>query len=526
MFAWINRLDRYIPIRYASWALCIVGFALALAGWILRDWPIWPAIVFAFLVLTGLHDVTQTRQAILRNYPMLGHLRFLLEDIRPEIRQYFLESDTDEMPFSREQRSIVYQRAKNDARQAAVRHASSTCTQADYEWINHSIAPAHIADARLPHHDRRPAVREAVLGQRVQHLGDELRRAVAERDPRAERGRASAGGFYHDTGEGSISRYHREHGGDLVWEIGSGYFGCRNARRHASTRSASPRNAPRSAGEDDRDQAVAGRQAGPRRRAAGREGDARDRRRARRADRRRLHLAGRATRRSRRRSGCSSSSRGCASCRAASRPASSSRSAIRGSGSASPRRCSRPASCRTSSSSTAARAAPARRRSSSPTTSARRCSEGLLLVHNTLVGLDLREQDPHRRSRQGRHRVRHRAHAARSAPTGATPRAASCSRSAASRRRPATPARARPASRRRTRSGMQALVVPDKADARLPLPPEHAEGAEGADAGGGPRPPVEHRRRAHHPAHLRARRQAARQPAAVRADRRAARRRA
>ena len=143
----------------------------------------------------------------------------------------------------------------------------------------------------------------------------------------------------------------------------------------------------------------------------GAEGHARDRRGARRAAGRRLHLAGRATARSRRRSRCCSSSRGCASCRAASRSASSSASATRGNGSASPRRCSRPASCPTSSSSTAPKAAPARRRSSSPTTSARRCRKACCSCTTRWSALDLRDTHPHRLRRQGRQRVRHRAHA-------------------------------------------------------------------------------------------------------------------
>jgi glutamate synthase domain-containing protein 2 len=143
MFAWINRLDRYVPIRYASWALCLVGLALAIAGWIVRDWPLWPAIVFAFLGLTGLRDVTQQRHAVLRNYPVIGHLRFLLEFIRPEMRQYFIESDHEAAPFSRQQRSLVYQRAKGDSDKRPFG------TQLDvgavgYEWINHSMQPTHL----------------------------------------------------------------------------------------------------------------------------------------------------------------------------------------------------------------------------------------------------------------------------------------------------------------------------------------------------------------------------------------------
>ena len=93
MFAWINRLDHYFPIRYGAWALCIVAFLASMAGWMRMGFEPWLAIVFGVLVLTGLRDVVQTRHAILRNYPVIGHLRFLLEFIRPEIRQYFIEDD-------------------------------------------------------------------------------------------------------------------------------------------------------------------------------------------------------------------------------------------------------------------------------------------------------------------------------------------------------------------------------------------------------------------------------------------------
>ena len=103
MFAWINRLDHYFPIRYGAWALCIVAFLASMAGWMRMGFEPWLAIVFGVLVLTGLRDVMQTKHAILRNYPVIGHLRFLLEFIRPEMRQYFIEGDNEAAPFSRAQ---------------------------------------------------------------------------------------------------------------------------------------------------------------------------------------------------------------------------------------------------------------------------------------------------------------------------------------------------------------------------------------------------------------------------------------
>ncbi len=124
MHAWLSRLDRYFPVRYTVWSLSVlltIGFAIY---WYWTGTGDVAAIVCAVLVAVGIRDMLQSQHSVLRNYPLIGHLRFLLEFIRPEIRQYFIESDNEETPFSRAQRSIVYQRAKGDAGQAAVRHAA------------------------------------------------------------------------------------------------------------------------------------------------------------------------------------------------------------------------------------------------------------------------------------------------------------------------------------------------------------------------------------------------------------------
>ena len=136
--------EKLIPQRYWAWGACVLSTALCLALAPLSDFFYWPAALFGFLALVGLLDFTQTQQAIRRNYPVIAHLRFFFEYFRPEIRQYFLEADRDETPFSRAQRSIVYQRAKG------VVDKRPFGTQLDlyepqYEWINHSIAPAEIA---------------------------------------------------------------------------------------------------------------------------------------------------------------------------------------------------------------------------------------------------------------------------------------------------------------------------------------------------------------------------------------------
>jgi glutamate synthase domain-containing protein 2 len=188
---------------------------------------LWPAAVFVMLSLVGAGDYWQSKQSIRRNYPVIAHFRFFFELIRPEIRQYFIESDADETPFSRAQRSIVYQRAKS------VLDKRPFGTQLDvyapqYEWMNHSMAPTHIdghdfriiiggADCEKPYS-------ASVFNISAMSFGSLSANAILALNAGARRGR-----FYHDTGEGSISQYHRENGGDLAWEIGSGYFGCRDA---------------------------------------------------------------------------------------------------------------------------------------------------------------------------------------------------------------------------------------------------------------------------------------------------------
>ena len=219
-------IDRIVPQRYWAWAACALVAAACFAAVPLSVLWLWPAGAFAFLALVGLVDFAQPRQAIRRNYPVIAHFRFFFEYIRPEIRQYFIESDADQTPFSRQQRSIIYQRAKG------VVDKRPFGTQMDfyeprYEWMNHSIAPVEIES-----HDFRIAVGEgrvakpystSVFNISAMSFGALSANAILALNEGAKRGN-----FYHDTGEGSISRYHRERGGDLVWEVGSGYFGCRD----------------------------------------------------------------------------------------------------------------------------------------------------------------------------------------------------------------------------------------------------------------------------------------------------------
>ena len=328
-----------------------------------------PLLLFGALSLLGLRDRLQTRRSVLRNYPVAGHMRYLLEYIRPEIRQYFIEPDREAAPFSRQQRSLVYQRAKGDPDKRPFG------TQLDvhahgYEWINHSMAPT-----RLPTHDFRVTIgaeRAKPYSASIFNISAMSFGALSANAILALNGGAARGGFAHDTGEGSISQHHRVHGGDLIWEIGSGYFGCRHhdGRFNPEAFAAAARDPQVKMIELKLSQGAkpghGGVLPGPKvtiEIAAG----------ARRAGGRGLRQPGEPQRLFHPGADAASSSSGCASCRAASPPASSCASATRGNGSPSARPCCIPASCRTSSSSTAPKAAPARRRWSSPTTWARRC---------------------------------------------------------------------------------------------------------------------------------------------------------
>lgn len=223
-------------VRYSTLALCALVAVLALFSMIAfgRGLP-WLLLALALLGL-GAYDMAQTRHAILRNYPILGHLRFALEFIRPEIRQYFIESDTEAQPFSRAQRSVVYQRAKGEPDNRPFGTQLDVGAEG-YEWINHSLHPTKIAshDFRL-WIGGRPGVPNAGVAPCTQPYSASVFNisamsfgALSANAILALNQGARIGGFAHDTGEGSISQHHRVHGGDLIWEIGSGYFGCRNA---------------------------------------------------------------------------------------------------------------------------------------------------------------------------------------------------------------------------------------------------------------------------------------------------------
>lgn len=214
------------PIRLATYAICITGTVISgitlLLG--LSHWAFF--LIFASLTTVGIYDRLQRKHSILRNYPILGHLRFLFEFIRPEIRQYFIEGDTDKTPFSREQRTLVYSRSKAVADEIPFGTIQDVMAPG-YQWINQSLAPT-----KLPSHDFRIEIggkdctqkySASIFNISAMSFGSLSANAILALNLGAKKG-----GFAHDTGEGSISHYHRVHGGHLIWEIGSGYFGCRN----------------------------------------------------------------------------------------------------------------------------------------------------------------------------------------------------------------------------------------------------------------------------------------------------------
>jgi len=214
-------------LRFATLILCVaLTLASALA---LIWWPgFWiPLVIFGALTALGIRDMLQTHHAILRNYPILGHLRYLFELIRPEIRQYLIEDDDAEVPFSREARNIVYQRAKNveDKRPFGTKMA---VYGGGYQWLTHSIRPKQITDydfrVRVGGPDCRQPFDLSLYNISAMSFG-----ALSANAIQALSTGARLGGFAHDTGEGGISRYHRMGGGDLIYEFGTGYFGCRAA---------------------------------------------------------------------------------------------------------------------------------------------------------------------------------------------------------------------------------------------------------------------------------------------------------
>ncbi len=207
-----------------------VAGSIAVTGLLVVGSAFFPMLAWAFVlvgpvVVRGYVDLLQRRQAVRRNFPLLGNFRYLFEIIRPEINQYFVESNTDGAPFNRDTRSLVYQRSKQEPDTLPF-GTRLDVNAVGYEWLNHSLAPVHVDPATLritvgSKHCTQP-YSASIFNVSAMSYGSLSKNAIL-----ALNGGAKRGGFAHDTGEGGISPYHLQPGGDLVWEIGTGYFSAR-----------------------------------------------------------------------------------------------------------------------------------------------------------------------------------------------------------------------------------------------------------------------------------------------------------
>jgi glutamate synthase domain-containing protein 2 len=211
--------------RYAVWAAVCGLTVLSALGILLSSHMIWPTVVFGFFAVLGCRDYFKSTHPVRANYPLMGRLRYLLESIRPELRQYFWESDTDETPYSRNQRAMVYQRAKNNQAKRSF-GTEKAVYEEDFNWLNHSVNPIKITD-----HDFRTEVgdegQDLTYSMSLLNISGMSFGALSPPAVEALSQGAQLGGFAQNTGEGSLSRYHAAGGGDLIWQISTGYFGCR-----------------------------------------------------------------------------------------------------------------------------------------------------------------------------------------------------------------------------------------------------------------------------------------------------------
>lgn len=189
-----------------------------------HHWFLWTLVITGPLIIVGFRDFLQPRRAILRNFPIIGHFRYLLEEVRPEIQQYFIESNSDGMPFSRETRSVIYQRAKKSLETVPF-GTQRDVYENGYSWVNHSLQPTHVDQNTLRVMVGGPECLQpysaSIFNISAMSYGALSKNAVAA----FNRG-AKLGSFAHNTGEGGISSHHLQ-GGDLIWQVGTGYFGCR-----------------------------------------------------------------------------------------------------------------------------------------------------------------------------------------------------------------------------------------------------------------------------------------------------------
>ena len=211
---------RFLPLIASLSMLALFGAMLPVSVFF------WVGVILmGGLSVLGLYDFFQTKHTLWRNFPIVARIRWIAEELRPFFRSYIVESDTEGRPFNHEDRAMVYRRAK-DVSSVEPFGSQLNIDNPPYEWLSHSIA------ARHPKNDN-PRVKVGAPGTAKPYGASILNISAmsfgslgAHAIEALNRG-AAKGGFYHDTGEGGVSKYHRAGGGDLVWELGSGYFGCR-----------------------------------------------------------------------------------------------------------------------------------------------------------------------------------------------------------------------------------------------------------------------------------------------------------
>ena len=212
-------------IRQVIWAFVIVYLIAALYLVLFNNWSFLTLIAPVFLFYLAFKDAFQTKHTIRKNYPIIGRLRYILEEIRPELRQYFWEGELDGKPFNRRERSIVYQRAKNE-KQTVSFGMQDDPNRIGYEWASHSVYPKSISDFNfrtlIGNEQCKQPYSASIYNISAMSYGALSKKAIESLNKGAK-----LGGFAHNTGEGGISSYHRS-GGDLIWQIGTGYFGCRD----------------------------------------------------------------------------------------------------------------------------------------------------------------------------------------------------------------------------------------------------------------------------------------------------------
>ncbi|WP_343532110.1 FMN-binding glutamate synthase family protein [Pedobacter sp.] len=211
---------------FVAIAAFLVAFTVMLGMYQPFLW--WTFLFTGPFVLLGIYDMIQPKHSIVRNYPVFGRLRYFMENMRPKVYQYFVESDTNGTPYNRLNRSLIYQRAKRELDTIPF-GTQLNVYDSGYEWLSHSIMA-------ISHHDLNLHPRVMVGGpdckkpysSSIYNISAMSFGSLSQNAVLALNGGAKLGGFAHNTGEGGISDYHRQMGGDLIWQIGTGYFGCRN----------------------------------------------------------------------------------------------------------------------------------------------------------------------------------------------------------------------------------------------------------------------------------------------------------